>query len=104
MRLVVGISLIADSIQKFQAGQTVDSVILNMLEIGAGALLAVGLWTPIAGFVVSTLAIWGAVTQHAGLCPAVLSAAMGAGLALVGPGAWSLDAWLFGWKRIDIDD
>jgi hypothetical protein len=32
-----------------------------------------------------------------------LSAAIGAGLALVGPGAWSLDAWLFGWKRIDIE-
>jgi hypothetical protein len=28
---------------------------------------------------------------------------MGAALALVGPGALSMDAWLFGWKRIDIE-
>lgn len=30
----------------------------------------------------------------AAICPA---------LALLGPGAWSIDARLFGWKRIDID-
>ena len=28
--------------------------------------------------------------------------AMGAALELVGPGAWSVDARLFGWKRIDV--
>jgi hypothetical protein len=29
---------------------------------------------------------------------------IGAGLALLGPGAWSVDARLFGWKRIDVRD
>ncbi len=104
MRLVVGISLIANGIQKFQAGQALDMAILNILSICAGALLAVGLWTPIAGCLVGILAMWSGFAQHASLCPVVLSAAMGSGLALVGPGAWSLDSWLFGWKRIDIKD
>jgi len=27
---------------------------------------------------------------------------MGAALVLVGPGAWSIDRRLFGWKRIDV--
>ncbi len=103
MRLVVGISLIVDGTQKFQTGQPIAMAILNLLAVGDGVLLAAGLWTPLAGFLVSVLAVWGFLTQNASLCPMILSASIGAGLALVGPGAWSLDAWLFGWKRIDIE-
>lgn len=104
MRLVVGISLIANGAGKFQADQAIELEVLNILAIIVGALLTVGLWTPVAGFLVVMLAAWGARAQHASLCAVVLSATIGAGLALVGPGAWSLDAWLFGWKRINIED
>lgn len=104
MRVVVGASVIASGVREFQADQTVELAAINLLAISAGALLALGLCTPIAGILVGVVAIWGAVAQHASLCPVVLSAAMGAGLALAGPGAWSLDAWLFGWKRIDLED
>jgi putative oxidoreductase len=102
MRLVVGISLIANGIQKLQAGQPIGLAILNLLAVGDGALLVAGLWTPVAGFFVSVLAVWGFLTQNASPYPIILSATIGVGLALVGPGAWSLDARLFGWKRIDI--
>jgi hypothetical protein len=34
----------------------------------------------------------------------ILLSSMGAALALLGPGAWSVDARLFGWKRINIQD
>jgi putative oxidoreductase len=102
MRLVVGISLMANGIQKLQAGQPVELAILNLLAVGDGALLMAGLWTPVAGVFVSVLTVWAFLTQNASLCPVILSATIGVGLALVGPGAWSLDARLFGWKRIDI--
>jgi putative oxidoreductase len=103
MRLAVGISLIANGIQKLQTGQPLESAILDLLAVGDGALLVVGLWTPVAGLFVCVLAVWGFLTQNASLYPIILSAAIGMGLALVGPGAWSLDAWLFGWKKIDIE-
>jgi uncharacterized membrane protein YphA (DoxX/SURF4 family) len=76
--------------------------ILDTLVIGDGALLVAGLWTPIAGSLVVVLALWGALAQHENLSSYVLLASIGAALALLGPGAWSFDAWLFGWKRIDI--
>jgi putative oxidoreductase len=103
MRLVVGISLIANGIQKFQTGQPMELAILNLLAVGDGVLLVAGLWTPVAGLLVSLLAVLGFLTQNESLCPIILSATIGAGLALIGPGAWSLDAWLFGWKRIDLE-
>jgi putative oxidoreductase len=103
MRLVVGISLIVNGIQKFQTGQSIELVILNLLAVGDGVLLIAGLWTPVTGSLVSVLALWGFLAQNASLYPVILSATIGVGLALVGPGAWSVDAWLFGWKRIDIE-
>jgi hypothetical protein len=104
MRAVLGTALIISGIENFRTDQAFELTALQVLSIGVGALLIAGFWTPIAGSLVVIIAIWGALTQRAGLCPAVLSATIGAGLALVGPGTWSMDAWLFGWKRIDLED
>jgi putative oxidoreductase len=103
IRLVVGISLVVNGIQKFPTGQLSEQAILNLVVIGDGALLIVGLWTPVTGALVSVLAVWGFLIQNSSLGTSALPATVGLGLALVGPGAWSLDARLFGWKRIDID-
>jgi hypothetical protein len=64
------------------------------------ALLVVGLWTPIAGISMAAIHL-GVLSATLGLNgAAVLSSAVGLGLAMLGPGAWSLDARLFGRKRI----
>ena len=102
IRIAAGISLIFEGFQTFQTGEPLASLLLRLLAIGDGALLVAGLWTPIAGSLVIGLAIWQTVLRHENPYPGILLAAMGAALALVGPGALSLDAWLFGWKRIDI--
>ena len=102
LRLVAGTTLIAHGIEKIQTGQPMEQAILDILVIGDGALLVAGLWTPIAGALVVILALWDALAQHGNPCPCILLATIGVALALLGPGAWSFDAWLFGWKRIDI--
>jgi uncharacterized membrane protein YphA (DoxX/SURF4 family) len=103
MRLVAGAFLIAHGIGNFQVRMPFEASILDILAVGDGALLVVGLWTPIAGSLVVIITVLNTPTRLGNPCPSIPLSAIGAALALIGPGAWSLDAWLFGWKRIDIE-
>jgi len=88
---------------KLAAGLQIDGVVLAGLCIVAGILLFLGLWTPIAGSLMSVLGVWNLVTTHpADPSACILLVTIGAALAFLGPGAWSVDARLFGWKRIDL--
>jgi uncharacterized membrane protein YphA (DoxX/SURF4 family) len=102
IRLVAGSSLIFHGVEKLYTGQPVTSVILALLAIADGTLLVAGLWTPIAGSLVVVVSIAETVLQDQNPYPGILLGAMGAALALVGPGYLSIDARLFGWKRIDL--
>ena len=103
MRIVAGSSLILEGAQKLQGGPTIESILLGLIAIADGALLFVGLWTPIAGSAVIVITAWEiVVVRREHPYPDILLAAMGAAIALIGPGALSLDAWLYGWKRIDV--
>jgi uncharacterized membrane protein YphA (DoxX/SURF4 family) len=75
---------------------------MGFVMIGIGALLLAGLWTPITGTMLAIIEVWFAVT-HADRAEMHLPlAALGASLVMLGPGAWSVDARLFGRKRLDI--
>jgi putative oxidoreductase len=103
LRIVSGGFLIVDGIEKCRAGLSVGSLMAGLFAMVDGTLLAAGLWTPIAGPLVIVLSTLGIFVQHEDPHPGILLAAIGLALALVGPGALSLDAWLFGWKRIDLE-
>jgi putative oxidoreductase len=104
MRIVAGATLIAYAVSTLRSGPSTSTAILAVLTIAAGLLLLVGLWTPVAGSLVAVLGLVSAVLQPEERTTAILLAAIGAALALLGPGAWSIDARLFGWKRIDVRD
>jgi len=82
----------------------IASAAIIALQIGAGLLLLVGLWTPVAGLLVVVLEGWLFLAQPQDSWPHILLATLGGALALLGPGAWSADARLYGWKRVDISD
>lgn len=72
-----------------------------MIGAGAGVLLLVGLWTPIVGTLVAVLETWITLSFAANPLTHIMLATLGATLAMIGPGAWSVDAQLFGRKRIE---
>jgi putative oxidoreductase len=102
MRLVVGIALVVRRIIELQSAPPISLAVLHVVAIATGILLLVGLWTPIAGVLLAIIEIWSTFTHPRDPWSYILLGTLGAALAMLGPGAWSVDARLFGWKRIDI--
>jgi hypothetical protein len=78
------------------------SNVIQALGAVAGALLIAGLWTPVAGVAVVVCQALTVITVPADPRSSVLLAAIGAALAMLGPGSRSLDNHFFGRKRFDI--
>ena len=72
-----------------------------IIGAAAGVLLLFGLWTPLAGTLIAVVEIWNVFTHSPNPFISVTVAVLGATLAMIGPGAWSIDARLFGRKHID---
>lgn len=60
-----------------------------------------GLWTPIVGTLVSLIEVWVILSRTVDPSIPVILATLSATLAMIGPGAWSIDARLFGRKHIE---
>ena len=78
----------------------------DIVAVLAAILLLAGLWTPIVASIIAIDEVWIAFSHFSlpSCDPStrILLAALGASLALLGPGAWSVDARLFG-RKLFID-
>ena len=104
MRAVIAAALAFRGFDRLWAQPPVGWAWTSVLQIAVGLLLLFGLWTPIAGIAVVLLEGWHLSSRPQDPWSHILLATIGAALALLGPGAWSVDARLFGWKRIHIRD
>ena len=104
MRVVTAAALASKAMSGLSTEVPIGSITLSILQAGVALLLLAGLWTPIAGLCVVGLDGWLLSSWPPDAWAHILLATLGGALALLGPGAWSADARLFGWKRIDISD
>jgi putative oxidoreductase len=76
------------------------TMIPQLIAASVGILLLVGLWTPVAGSLIAAVELWIAFVNGSDPWIAIALATLGATIAMIGPGAWSIDARLFGRKHI----
>ena len=100
-RLLTGTILLYCGITHLGKASQFVPITPHTIAAGAGILLLVGLWTPVGGALVTIVELW-IVSLRVGdpLVPLML-AILGATLAMIGPGAWSIDARLFGRKHME---
>ena len=108
LRLLTATAFIYFGIASVHAAPPLIIIVLEIIGVGAGLLFLVGLWTPAAGVLAVIVKLWIAGSRfyaHSGnpWFP-IVHAALGAILAMIGPGAWSVDARLFGRKHINFPE
>jgi len=102
LRAVAGIPPVQQGIAGLLTASLTTPLILELVVACSAALLLVGLWTPVAGLLMAVAELCLAFSHSADPWMHLRGGALGAALAMLGPGAWSADAHLFGRKRIEI--
>lgn len=73
----------------------------HLMAAVAGVLLFFGLWTPVAGTAIAIVEVWIFFARSGDRLVAILLVSLGATVAMIGPGVWSIDAQLYGRKHIE---
>lgn len=108
LRLLTSVVVLHFGIASLLEGASLQIVILQLISILTSALILIGFWTPLAGMLATIVNLWIALmrySSHSGdAWMPLIEGILGAALAMIGPGASSLDARLFGRKHIDLPE
>jgi putative oxidoreductase len=102
VRAVAATPVVLQGIEGLLTAPLQTAGILAVAAACFAALLLVGLWTPVAGVLMAVAELYLVLSHASDPWMHVQFGALGAALAMLGPGAWSVDAHLFGRKRIEI--
>jgi putative oxidoreductase len=100
LRLLAGGALINRGIAALSGSTHSGFFVPDLIGAAAGLLILGGLWTPAVGALAAVVEAWIAFTQPGTQSLAIMLATVGISLAMIGPGAWSIDARLYGRKQI----
>jgi uncharacterized membrane protein YphA (DoxX/SURF4 family) len=108
LRLLTGVALLHFGISSVREGPPPLTVVLQVIGMATAVLLLVGMFTPVAGVLAAAAKLWLAISRFSShsddLWVALSQALLVAALAMIGPGAWSIDARRYGRKRIEIPE
>ena len=104
LRLVTAVALVYQAIATLPTGHSLQSAVIAILTAILAILLLVGVWTPITGALTTPIELRNIFARADNPWMCVLLGALGISIAMIGPGAWSVDARRYGWKRIDPQD
>lgn len=99
-RLVTGIALLYRAVVLFNGTPATTQIAQHMAGAVFGLFILAGLWTPVAGTLVALVEFWIVLSGGGNAWISIILAVLGGTLAMIGPGAWSIDARLFGRKHI----
>ena len=83
------------------AGASWSAAFPELIAAGLGIFILLGLWTPAVGTLLGLTEVWILCSRPTSSWIPLILATLGLTLAMIGPGAWSVDARLFGRKRIE---
>ena len=109
LRLAVGCTAVVTGVQRLVPSGSSDLRVVGVLMLAGGVLILAGFLTPVAAgtiAVAQAAAALGWIATTSGGAPelqsAILPALVSASVVLLGPGAFALDARLFGRREIVI--
>ena len=102
LRLVAGIALIRDGVVALTCLPQREPPTLLLISATAGLFLLVGLLTPVAGVIVAGAQLLLSISGPEHIRNTIFLATFGVCIAMLGPGNWSVDALLFGRRRLDL--
>jgi uncharacterized membrane protein YphA (DoxX/SURF4 family) len=104
LRLAAGGFLLVQGMAGFVAGAAWLAITLACMSVAVGLLIMFGLWTPVgclsAVIAESWLLFIGSIAPQS----AILHLSITVAVAMLGPGSWSIDAVLFGRRRLNLSD
>jgi putative oxidoreductase len=103
LRLAAGGILLTNGIAWLASTPHHDAIAPAIIGIAAGLLMLIGFWTPVGSALAVISQSW--TLRVGGVMPqtAILLLSISVAVAMLGPGAWSIDSLLFGRHRLKID-
>jgi putative oxidoreductase len=103
LRLIAAVGLLYLGIGSARSATDVAQAIPPIIAAASGLLFVLGLFTPFAGILAAIIEAWMAFSHPGYIWPQIALAGLSLSVAMIGPGAWSIDARMFGRKQIDLE-